>query len=102
MTEEEKYEKEQELREKGQEALDSWDEQRKNNESLKRYTGTDTNPVRYLGSNHAMWTALTFLCVIGGVILMFILGGMGHKHLAPKVFLTSLFAASLTGLAAYY
>ena len=34
--------------------------------------------------------------------IMFILGGMGHKYLAPKVFLTSLFAASLTGLAAYY
>lgn len=102
MTEEEKYEKEQELEEEKQEALETWSEILRKNEELKRYTGTDTDHYKYRGSGYAKSTGLVFVFIIGGVAAMFFLGTIGCNSLAPKVLFTSLFAAALSGTASYF
>ena len=102
LTDEEKYEKEQELEEEKQETLETWSNICKKNEELRNYTGTDTDHYKYRGRGYAKSNCLLFVFVIGGVAAMFILAAMGFNRLAPKVLFTSLFAAALCGAAAYF
>ena len=75
-------------------------ERNKEISELKAYAGTDVDPLRYRDSLHDKWIFITFALIIGGLIATFIIGGMGYRFIAPKVFFGALFASSITGLIA--
>ena len=77
-------------------------ERNKEISELKAYAGTDVDPLRYRDSLHDKWIFITFALIIGGLIATFIIGGMGYRFIAPKVFFGALFASSITGLIAYF
>lgn len=95
LTDEEKYEREQEL-------LDSIREEKEKTEELKRYAGTDRNPVLYRGNNHDMLRSLTIFLIVSGIIALYVIGYTVSADVGFRVLFTALFAASLTGTAAYF
>ncbi|MBP8593579.1 MAG: hypothetical protein KBI35_04025 [Ruminococcus sp.] len=81
---------------------EEWNEHQRKVAEIKAAAGTDAEPDLYRDVKQDGYNFAGIFCIVAGLVAMFILGAMGSKHLAPKIFFGGLFIGSVLMFIGYF
>lgn len=81
---------------------EEWREHQREVAEVKAAAGTDAVPDLYRDVNQDRFNLAGIFCIVAGLVAMFILGAMGSKFLAPKMFFGGLFIGALLMFTGYF